>query len=332
MKKIENELLKQAIFGAVEFVEEDDALKMHRFSKKQREFFKETENSILKPLKAPANANMVLDFYTDSTKLVFEADCKPASRKNLCNFDLYVDGTMVDSFGYDDAEPRTVAYTRELTPGRKRITLYLPCLATAAIKCVALDEGAIFEPAKRDRKLMFIGDSITQGYISNYPSLTYAGIVMTGLNAESVNQGIGGNIFDADDLDPDLAYNPDTIFVAFGTNDWTLNLNYKENAKKYLDKLTSIYPNAKIYLVLPVWRAYAKERRIEKNLPVPFEQVHIDLEHIAGKYQNVKTVNGLDLIPHVRETLCDDGVHPNTFGFIFYGQELLKRVLADENR
>lgn len=330
MNKIENELLKQAIFGAVEFCEEDGALKMHRFTKKQREYFAETENWILKPLKAPANANMVLDFYTDSTQFDFEADCEPASRKNLCNFDIYVDGTMVDNFGYESAEPRTVKYTRTFKPGTKRITLYLPCLAAAAIKGVWLDDDASFEPAKRDRKLMFVGDSITQGYVSGYPSLTYAGIVMTGLNAESVNQGIGGNVFDADDLDPDLPYNPDTIFVAYGTNDWTQNLDYKENAEKYLDKLKGIYPNAKIYLVLPVWRAYAKERRIEKNLPVPFEQVHIDLEHIAGKYQNVRVVNGLDLIPHVRETLCEDGVHPNVFGFIFYGQELLKRVLADE--
>ena len=327
---IENELLKQAIFGAIEFVEEDGALTMHRFTKKQRDYFKETENSILKPLKAPANANMVLDFYTDSTKFIFEADCKPASRKNLCNFDLYVDGTMVDNFGYEDAEPRRVTYSRELMPGRKRITLYLPCLASAAITCVSLDDAATFEPAKRDRKLMFIGDSITQGYISNYPSLTYAGIVMTGLQAESVNLGIGGNVFDAEDLDEAFPYTPDTIFVAYGTNDWTLNLDYKDGATKFLDKLTSIYPKAKVYLLLPIWRAYAKERKIEKNLPVDFEQVHIDLAKIANRYENVTCVNGLELVPHVRETLCPDGVHPNTFGFMFYGHELLKRVLKDD--
>ena len=330
--KLTNDILKTAIFGAIEFVEEDGALSMQRFTQKQRAYFVETENWILKPLKAPANANMLLDFYTDSTTFKFAASCKQASRNRLCNFDLYVDGTMVDNFGYEEAEPREVEYEKILRPGKKRITLYLPCLASAAIRGVWLDDGATFEPAKRDRKLMFIGDSITQGYITQYPSLTYAGIVMTGLNAESVNLGIGGNYFDAADLDEDHPYKPDTIFVAYGTNDWSRNLDYKQNAIAFLDKLTSIYPDAKVYLLLPIWRANAVEKKMEKNLPVDFEQVHKDLTFVAERYAKVTPVNGLDLVPHIRETLCPDGVHPNTFGFMFYGHELLKFVLENEKK
>ena len=328
--KLTNELLKTAIFGVVEFEEEAGALKMHRFTRKQRAYFSETENSINKPLKALANSNMVLDFYTDSTKFVFEAIGKPASRQNLCYFDLYINGTMVDNFGYESAEPGTVNYSRELAGGRKRITVYFPCLAAIEIQSVSLDDGASFEPAKRDRKLLFIGDSITQGYIGKYPSLTYSGIVMTGLNAESVNLGIGGNVFDELDLDADFPYTPDTIFVAYGTNDWSKKLDYKENARKFLDKLTGMYPEAKVYMVLPIWRANAKERKVEKNLPVDFEQVHIDLAKVAERYENVTPVNGLQLVPHIRETLCPDAVHPNELGFLFYGQELLKFVLAEE--
>lgn len=324
--QLENNVIKKAVFGAVEIREENGTLKFFRFTEKQRRHFVEMVDTINKPLKMSATANMLLDFYTDSTSLKIATDCVVASGQDICWFDVYVDGSMKEHFGYTAKENRSIMFDMKLKPGKKRVTIFLPCLFGAGITGVWLDDGSVFEPAVRERKILVFGDSITQGYISEYPSLTYTGIVMNALNAECINQAIGGAVFDVNDLDEDLPYKPDTVFVAYGTNDWSCKRSLEKYAVKYFDKLTHIYKDSKIYVILPIWRANAEEKMKSNNIPVSFEQMHEDLKNICARYSGIEVIDGMELMPHSKTMLCEDGVHPNELGFIMYGTELLKRI------
>ena len=67
--RIEYEILKKAVFGIVDSFEENGSLVLRRFTKKQMEFFDETENYIHKSLKGKSSSCMNIDFYTDSASV-----------------------------------------------------------------------------------------------------------------------------------------------------------------------------------------------------------------------------------------------------------------------
>ena len=130
--------------------------------------------------------------------------------------------------------------------GEKRVTLWFPCLFETQITEFLLD-GEMFKPVEKQTKILFFGDSITQGYTSEFPSLTYTNIVTRELNAESVNQGIGAALFDATDLDEELPFSPEMVFVAYGTNDWAHSgeRDFSSNAKTYIKKSAGFIPMQK---------------------------------------------------------------------------------------
>ena len=324
--KIEFNTLKQMIFGAIDVWEEDGFVRMCRFSKSQKQFFDETFDRLCKPIKACASSNMYMDFYTDSENFEISTECIVASGKSGCWFDIYVDDIMVDNFGYPEREDKSVDYSLKLNPGNKRITVYFSGLYETKIKYVKLDDGASITTLKKDRKLLFLGDSITQGYITEHPSLAYTDVVTRKLGAEGVNQGIGGNIFNKDDLDENLSFKPDTVFVAFGTNDWALGLEVDEHVTEFFDKLTKIYSDCPIYVLLPIWRTNIDQVIKEKELSTNFEQMHENLRAACKGYDNIKVIDGYKLLPHSPEFLCDDGVHPNTKGFVMYGTALTQSI------
>ena len=91
---------------------------------------------------------------------------------------------------------------------------------------------------------LFLGDSITDYYdLDKY----YEGYKV-------VNSGISGN--QTSDILDDLqkrayVYNPSTIFLLIGTNDYIHNKKEAEtvnNIKEIIEKLNKNLPNAKIYL------------------------------------------------------------------------------------
>ena len=327
--KIENNELKKALFGALRTEEKDERLRMYRFTKKQVDYFIETENYIHKLLKSRATSCMNIDFYTDSEKLTFDGLGIHASGQILCYIDVYVDGLLTGHFGYEAKENRDINFSMDLKLGRKRITIYLPCLFGVEISNFELSDGAAFEPAKKDRKFMFFGDSITQGYITEFPSLCYANVAARHFNAECVNQGVGAGLYDVNDLDENIPYDPDTVFVAYGTNDWVHERDMTKFAKEYYKKLSQIFPKAKIYAILPIWRENTKEKEKTTNLKI--EEFRGILRGVCESFENITVIDGMELVPHYMDFFCPDGTHPNTLGCIYYGNELAKKIKKLEN-
>lgn len=324
---IEFEKIKKAFCGAVEFKEKAGALCPRRFTDKQYEYFAETENYIHKLWKGRASADMEIDFHTDSNIIEMEMTCFRAGAPKLCGIDIYVDSVLYEHIEYTIDEDTEVTLHSNLPEGKKRVTIYFPRFHGVNIKRFEIDDDAIFKPAQKDMKLLFFGDSITQGYTTTYPSLTYTSIVGRGLNAQCVNQGIGANVFHDGDIDENLPYKPDRIFVAMGTNDWTHNRDINTEANKYLSKLSKIYPGVKIYVILPIWRGRLNEH--EQKTTVSFDEMHQILKKTCSSFENVKVIDGRELVPNDMSLFNPDTTHPNKEGFHHYGNNLLSRVKGD---
>jgi lysophospholipase L1-like esterase len=172
--------------------------------------------------------------------------------------------------------------------------------------------------------ILVLGDSITQGYDAVYPSQSYANKLAWALDAEIVNQAIGGEIFRPAILDENLPFTPDLITVAFGTNDWSGQTaeNFEKNADGFYTKLATLYPNTPVFAILPIWRAdWEKVTRAK-----PFHESREILRGLAEKHPNFRVIDGMSLTPHLPAFFSDLYLHPNDLGFEIYAQELVRQM------
>lgn len=166
------------------------------------------------------SAGIILEFNTNTQKIAFDAIFLETSR-NYYSFDVYVDGFMVYNFAKENIKYGTEEHFEiELKCGEKHVQIYFPCLVETGIKCFCIDDQSSITKIVRNKTILFVGDSITHGYASKFTSLTYTNILSRYMNAESLNQAIAGDVFNEMNLDENLNFNPDVIFVAYGTNDW----------------------------------------------------------------------------------------------------------------
>ena len=123
-------------------------------------------------------------------------------------------------------------------------------------------------------------------------------------------------------IDETLAFKPDAITVAYGTNDWGRHKadadGYRAAAKAYIDKLCRTYPDVPIFGILPLWRT------AEVLHPdwMPFAKIYDILGELYGAHGNVTVVNGRSIVPNLREYYTD-GLHPNTMGQEAYARGVI---------
>ena len=325
MEQLSFEQLIQLFTGVASFEEENGYLKLCRYTKNQMQFYKRTSDRNF--LRAGASAAIILDFNTDSTTLSFNCKTVRASSLQMGYIDIYVDGKLNVHKGKNDSDENEINIDFKMPVGTKRVTVYFPCLFSSQIKEFKIDRGSYIEKIQKDKKFIFFGDSITQGYISEFPSLSYANQIGSKFNAEIMNQAIGGEFFDATHLDETLKYIPDVIFVAYGTNDWNAEKDITENATQYFDKLTKMYPKAKIIDILPIWRTDIEIKNATRKYT--FDTAKEYIRNVCAKYDNVIVLDGFDYVPHFQNFYFDH-VHPNELGYAYYADALekdLKKIL-----
>ena len=59
-----------------------------------------------------------------------------------------------------------------------------------------MEINATFTPAKKNEKVLWMGDSITQGFGPLRSAHTYVSVANRLLNYDILNQGIGGYVYD----------------------------------------------------------------------------------------------------------------------------------------
>ena len=326
--KLTLEQIREITNGALSVAEENGAFVFRRFTEKQAQMY-ETINDFR--VKVPATSGVRLEFLTDADSFSFDYRIDIASSRRFYFFDVFVDGVMVQHFGHENIRVAESTLTVKLAAGEHRVAIYLPCLAKATLSNVTVSDGATLKPVTKSRRLLCYGDSITQGYDAKYSSQTYTNLLADKLDAEMVDQGIGGEIYRPELIDPDMAFDPDIITVAYGTNDWSGQERERTvtNANGFYEKLRATYPKAKIFAVTPIWRA--DDDRVTK-VGTFAEGVQV-VRDAAAAQEGIVVVDGARMVPHLREVMADKYLHPNDYGFKFYANALfdaIKPYLSEE--
>ncbi len=307
-----NEELKNIYFGAYEFEEtEDGYLQSFQYSKKQIEYFKGAMDFWYE--RCTASSAKTLEFTTSARKVAF--DYKIIWKGSADSFELCVNGLVTDIVYVKDVLD-TGRIEWELPEGEKNVIIYLTADETVLIRNFEAD--AKVTRAKKNEKVLWLGDSITQGYGPLRSSCTYVSVANRLLNYDIVNQGIGGYVYDKNSLMKMEGYNPDKIIVALGTNQYgDKDMSVVE---EYYETLTGIYGNEiPILCISPLWRGDNLEA-----LPVLYAFCE-NVKKIAGRYKNVQIIDGMKLVPHLPEYFLDN-LHPNCFGCEVYGRNLVEEI------
>ena len=327
--QVNTELLKKLLKGAISVQNEDEWLCLYRFTEKQSNYyFEKTPDTLY--LKTRTSAGMKLDLVTDADKISFDFRVRSTCGRTFYSFDLYVDSVFCDELYVMNLISKsggTVSFP--LPEGSHRITIYFPNLVRTDVKNVLLEGESFAKPVSSKMKILCLGDSITQGYDAYHSSLSYTNRLSEVLDAEILNQSIGGEIFDEKILDEDLPFDPDLITVAYGTNDWAI-LESKEQfltgAENFFKKIKNIYPDKKIVYISPIWRGdYQRPFGTQDTAVGGFEESVKDLQLLA-KENGLIVVDGVPLTPHHSDFFADQILHPNDLGFGFYAENILKAL------
>ncbi len=305
--------IKDITVGAVKVWQEDDGYHFSKCTDKQIAAWYDIKETL--GLRAETTTGVRLDFHTDSS--IFEFKVKSGDK-----FDLYIDNVMTN---YYSPGALSMKQSIELDEGEHRITLIFPSHTVGVLEAAHIDDGAYLKPHQFDYKILFIGDSITQGWNTRWDSLSYAHAVSRSFNADSIIQGIGGAIFHETTFDEALDYDPDMVCIAYGTNDWGFYETAEDmrgHISAYLDAVIKKYPGKKIFGISPIWR---KDTEHNNQMGSFMECCDIVKDEISK--HGMILIEGEYMVPHLPEFFDDGFLHPNDIGFGIYGQNLAAEMI-----
>lgn len=313
------EQIKSITSGAVRVWEDGAVFHFAKCTDKQVDAWYKHGSDVL-GYRAETTSGVRLDFCTNSKTLSF----KTASGGK---FELLIDGLLRERYVSDsDNEPieKSVRLTDAIGKEKAelRVTLVFPSHSVGTLEYVELDDGAYFKAPEYKTKMLFMGDSITQGHNSKYDSLSYAWRTVSFFDADAVINGIGGAYFMPESFDTS-DFEPDTVVIAYGTND-ACRSDYDTMRSKtvgFLDLVKEAYGNKKVVVISPIWRAKNDDSLMGED----FEKKRNMVESEAEK-RGFYVINGLKLVPPIADFYADRYLHPNDLGFGMYAENLIKEL------
>jgi len=293
-------------------------LVFHRFTAEQREIYP-AGGDFYRKTGASSGISLVLE--TDASSLSFAWSFFQGSSRKFAWFDLLLNGVLVSHQGTSDiTQAPEGRFLFELPAGKKQLELVFPCLAGAAIRDVELAGAGFAAPLPEPKKtILFLGDSITQGYDAIYPSFALPNLLSRRLGMGKLCRAIGGECFNPKVPGGD-SENISLIYSAYGTNDWSHLSREKlsRNARGYFEALKANYPGIPVFVLLPIWR-----KNIDEIKPSgTFAEAETLIREAASCHPHVHIQPGRDLLPHLPEFFSDGSLHPNDTGFLLLGREL----------
>ncbi len=308
-----NEQLQEIYFGALFFEEtEDGYLQAFQYSKPQIDYFDKLDVFFYE--RCTASTAKTFEFTTDAKQLSF--DYKIIWEGSQDSFELCVDGLITEILYVKDMEKEGTIKWNLPDGEKKSVIVYLPADATVLVKNFTID--APVKPAMKNEKVLWLGDSITQGFGPLRSAQTYVSVANRLLNYDILNLGIGGYVYDKGSLMKMNDYQPDKIIVALGTNQY--GDETMTPVEEYYEKLMEIYGrDIPVLCISPLWRGDNMEG-------VPTLMAYCEkIKKIAAGYPNVKIVDGMKLVPHLPEYYLDN-LHPNCLGCEVYGRNLVTAI------
>lgn len=308
--KLSNNQLKNLYHGVLWFEEEDRYLRSYQYTEKQIAYFKEVSDFWYE--RCTASSAKTLEFITAATKCSF--DYKLLWIGSQDSVELWADGQAIDIRYVKDME-KEGSLSFVLPEGKKQVTVYLPADATIGISNFEIDGE--YDIVEKQEKVLWMGDSITQGFGPLRSAHTYVSVANRLLNYEVLNQGIGGYVYDKNVLQQMSDYKPDKIIISMGTNQF--GTESMEGIEEYYARLKEVYGDTPVLCILPIWRG-----DVPDGLPTLIKFCN-NLKAIAEKYENITVVEGFKLVPHLPEYFLDK-LHPNCLGSEVYGRNLVLAI------
>lgn len=311
MNMLTNEELKKIYFGAYSFKEtEDGYLQAYQYTDSQMEYFRKTAEFWYDRCKA--STSKTLEFSTEATELSFAYRITWMGSPDTVEI---CENGRVTAIAYikDMEEDGTLSFSMQ--PGKKNVCIYLPADSTMEIKDFEINGSVV--PAQKNEKVLWLGDSITQGFGTFRSAHTYVSVANRILNYDIINQGIGGYVYDKNVLEKMEGYMPDKIIVAMGTNQF--GTETMKDIEEYYERLTQLYKDIPVLCVTPLWRGDVPDG--EPTLISFCDK----LRKIASSYEQVTVVDGFELVPHLPEYYLDN-LHPNPLGAEIYGRNLVREI------
>ena len=307
-----NKELQSIYFGAYSFKETEDSwLQAFQYTDEQMAYFSTAFDFWYD--RCMATTAKTLEFTTMAQNLSFEYRFIWTGSQD--SFELSLNGQITE-IRYVKDLPEEGKLDWQLPEGEKEVVLYLPADATILIRNFTIDGDVT--PAKKNEKVLWLGDSITQGYGPLRSAQTYVSVANRLLNYDIINQGIGGYVYDKKSLLKMPGYTPDKIIVALGTNQF--GCETMQDVEEYWETLIGLYgTEIPVLCITPLWRG-----DVPDGFPT-LSRFCENVKKIAGRYPNVKIVDGFILVPHLPEYFLDN-LHPNCLGTEVYGRNLVEAI------
>ena len=165
------------------------------------------------------------------------------------------------------------------------------------------------------KRIVFVGDSLTQGYTlpqeQTYPSIIGKRLSSLSLPFTISNSSVSGDTTEnaLNRINTELTKSIDILVLALGANDAEDNLRAtlaETNLQLIIDQVTAVNPQVKIIIAgINLPRFFAGEKSNEYKV----------------MYQRLATKNGASLIPNLLAGVAgnpslnlNDGIHPNASG------------------
>lgn len=304
---------KPFIHGAYEFTDRNGYAGFSRFSKRQTEHLKFNDFFYRR---AFFSSSVTLEFKTKNCRFGFDYFIADVSSKDTLN--VLINGKRVYSYKISELDEKgELVFAVENTDGNteNEVVVYFPIDADFAVKNFRVSEK--ISPVGHKPKVLWMGDSITQGYGTFQTSDTFVNICQRKLGFEVLNQGIGGYYHDAECLMPLENFPPDRIIVSTGTNlhNWKDKEGY---ITEFYAKLNEVYGNVKTLSITPLWRG---DDGADADGLI---KTRLLIEKECEKYGTI-VLSGDELIPHDKKMFYDN-LHPNAFGAETYAENLCKFI------
>lgn len=312
--KLTFEQIRQVTFGALRVEQTEKGIRFHKCTAKQVEGWRSLSASLGD--RAETTTGVRLDFHTNSPFL--SVDTADGDK-----FEVLIDGLSRYRVHADEAREKGKALHFDLGEGEKRVTLVFPSHSWGALNSVELADGATLVPHQHACKLLFIGDSITQGWNSRYDTLSYAWRVTQFFDADSVIQGVGGGVYHECTMDH-IDFDPDTVILAYGTNDfgrYPTQQEMRAHSAAFMDLIAAAFGNKRVFVITPIYRA---DWQTPKKMGSFAEACAIVAQE--GIAHGFTVVDGQGLVPHNGDYMAD-AVHPNDLGFGVFAERLIRQMI-----
>ncbi|MGC9326997.1 MAG: SGNH/GDSL hydrolase family protein [Candidatus Hinthialibacter sp.] len=283
-----------------------------------------------------------LGVYCSGARIRFQSDCtalairynnlSPSSMQNMHVFgqsgvDLYVDGVYAGTAVNKATSEIEHIYFQNAQPKQREYVLYLPLYNGATVSAIGVNSEAVLEKAQDfaiPKPVVYYGTSITQGGCASRAGMSYQAILGRLMNIDFVNLGFSGNGKGEKEVAELVAEIDASCFVM----DFMANNKDRESLEEvYKPFVRTIRAKHPLTPILLVTRIYATREEAIHGGKENIEAKRDVIRKTAAKLieegdENIRFLEGYDLLGPAEGDGLVDGSHPNDLGFQLMAERL----------